>query len=206
MTLRASRLTSGTNITRNITLRPDVPVIVGRSSKHEAKNLAPTNDNALYDCPVISRRHAELELRVNRYKVENHTISIKDTNSMHGTSVNGKQLEKLRPFELRVGDTIRLGDSVNRADSEYPDANHLLRSTANMLTDNYEGVTLTLDCVSTATQKNTAHLKSTTSGYGYQSESGFDDDDDDDDDDDGDMAEDDGEDEAEDPLEIFGHR
>lgn len=187
VTLRASTSssTSGTNPIRNITLRPDVPVIVGRSSKHEAKNLCPTNDNALYDCPVISRRHAEVELRVNRYKVEKHTISIKDTNSMHGTSVNGQKLEKLRPFELRVGDTIRLGDSVNRADSKYPDAT--LRGPANILIDNYEGVTLTLDCVSTATQKNTAHLKSATSGYGYESESGFDDDDDEDDDEDDDI-------------------
>ncbi|GAB7335774.1 hypothetical protein MBLNU13_g08063t1 [Cladosporium sp. NU13] len=160
VTLRSTRPT--TFQTRNIILRPDEPVNVGRSSRSEAKNLSATPDNALFDCPVISRRHAELELKVNKWTEEKHTIFIKDTGSMHGTSINGQKLVPTRPFQLKEGDTIRLGESVNRADN------------------NYDGVTVTLHCISTATKKNTAQTKSTQQGISVpsDSESDFDDDDD----------------------------
>ena len=117
LTLRSTRPT--TFQTRNIILRPGEPVNVGRSSRSEAKNLSATPDNALFDCPVISRRHAELELKVNKWTEEKHAVFIKDTGSMHGTSVNGQKLVPTRHFQLKEGDAIRLGESVNRADSEY---------------------------------------------------------------------------------------
>jgi hypothetical protein len=176
ITLRSTRPTAFQ--TRNITLRPDEPVNVGRSSKSEAKNLSSTANNALFDCPVISRRHAEFELRLNKWKEEKYQIFIKDTGSMHGTSVNGQKLVSSRPFELKEGDTIRLGESVNRADSEWscaPTSYHH----ANTVIDNYDGVTVTLHCISTATKKTTAQVKSSQQGISVpsDSESDFDEDD-----------------------------
>jgi len=178
LTLRSTRPT--TFQTRNIILRPDEPVNVGRSSRSEAKNLSATPDNALFDCPVISRRHAELELKVNKWTEEKHTVFIKDTGSMHGTSVNGQKLVPTRPFQLKEGDTIRLGESVNRADSECLHV-HISSSHTDTIIDNYDGVTVTLHCISTATKKNTAQTKSTQQGISVpsDSESDFDDDDDD---------------------------
>ena len=177
ITLRSTRPT--TFQTRNIILRPDEPVNVGRSSRSEAKNLSATPDNALFDCPVISRRHAELELKVNKWTEEKHTVFIKDTGSMHGTSVNGQKLVPTRPFQLKEGDTIRLGESVNRADSECIQA-RISSSRANAMIDNYDGVTVTLHCISTATKKTTAQVKNTQQGISVpsDSESEFDSDDD----------------------------
>jgi pSer/pThr/pTyr-binding forkhead associated (FHA) protein len=180
ITLRSTRPT--TFQTRNIILRPDEPVNIGRSSRSEAKNLSATPDNALFDCPVISRRHAELELKVNKWTEEKHTVFIRDTGSMHGTSVNGQKLVPTRPFQLKEGDTIRLGESVNRADSECRHARIPFPfSLAYTTTDNYDGVTVTLHCISTATKKTTAQVKNTQQGISVpsDSESEFDDDDED---------------------------
>ncbi|KAM0706028.1 hypothetical protein Q7P35_007388 [Cladosporium inversicolor] len=178
ITLRSTRPT--TFHTRNIILRPDVPVNVGRSSRSEAKNLSATPDNALFDCPVISRRHAELELKVNKWTEEKHVVYIKDTGSMHGTCVNGVKLVPTRPFHLKEGDTIRLGESINRADSEYLHASSSHSSHADTTMDNYDGVVLTLDCISTATKKITPQVKNTQQGISVpsDSESEFDSDDD----------------------------
>ena len=177
ITVRSTRPT--TFQTRNIILRPDEPVNVGRSSRSEAKHLAATPENALFDCPVISRRHAELELKVNKWMEEKYQVFIRDTGSMHGTSVNGQKLVPTRPFQLKKGDTIRLGESVNRADSE---CLYVHRSSfhANTILDNYDGVTVTLYSINTATEKDTAQVKTTQQGISVpsDSESEFDDDDD----------------------------
>jgi pSer/pThr/pTyr-binding forkhead associated (FHA) protein len=176
ITLRSTRPI--TNLSRNIILRPDEPVNVGRSSRSEAKNLSATANNALFDCPVISRRHAELELKVNKWTEERHQVYIKDTGSMHGTSVNGQKLQPSKPFQLQVGDTIRLGESVNRADSKYF-VDQFSCFLTNTTEDNYDGVTLTLAGISTATKKNTAQVKSSIGiSVPSASESDFDDDDD----------------------------
>lgn len=116
LVLRQVRPAGGMN--RRITLLPDTPVSVGRSSRSEAKNLSANGDNALFDCPVISRKHAEIELKINRWASETERITITDTKSMHGTSVNGDKLQCHKPFQLQPGDTIRLGDHISRADSE----------------------------------------------------------------------------------------
>lgn len=178
VTLRSTRPSS--TQTRNIILRPEVPVNVGRSSRSEAKNLSATAYNALFDCPVISRRHAELELKVNNWTEEKHQVYIKDTGSMHGTSVNGQKLQSLKPFQLQVGDIVRLGESVNRADSECLEV-EALSFFPNPAADNYDGVTVTLDCISTATKKNTAQVKSSQQGISVPSESESEIDDEDDD-------------------------
>ena len=179
ITLRSTRPT--TFQTRNIILRPDEPVNIGRSSRSEAKNLSATPDNALFDCPVISRRHAELELKVNKWTEEKHTVFIKDTGSMHGTSVNGQKLVPTRPFQLKEGDTIRLGESVNRADSECRHARIPSPfSLAYTTTDNYDGVTVTVESISATIKTPTAQVKSSQQGISVpsDSESDFDDEDD----------------------------
>jgi hypothetical protein len=162
VTLRSIRPSA--HQTRNIILRPDQPVNIGRSSRSQAKNLSAKTDNALFDCPVISRRHAELELNVNKWTQEKHLVYIKDTGSMHGTSVNGQKLQPTRPFQLQEGDIIRLGDSVNRADSEHSDIQPSFTFT-NPFLDNYDGVTVTLECVSTANKKSYAQVKNSNQGY-----------------------------------------
>lgn len=178
VTLRSTRPT--TLATRKLFLRPDEPVNVGRSSRSEAKNLSATAENALFDCPVVSRQHAELELRVNKWTEEKHHVYIKDTSSMHGTSVNGQKLQPLKPFQLQKGDIIRLGESVNRADSECCYLGPFSSSTKTSA-DNYDGVTLSLDSISTATKKDTTQVKSSQPGISVpsDSESDFDDDDND---------------------------
>lgn len=99
---------------------------------------------------------------------------------MHGTSVNGQKLQPLKPFQLQKGDIIRLGESVNRADSE---CSHLqpFSSSTKTSADNYDGVTVSLDNISTATKKDTTQVKSSQPGISVpsDSESDFDDEDND---------------------------
>ena len=48
---------------RFITLTKEKPhVNVGRSSKNPVKGLEPSRHNAIFDCPIMSRDHARLEL------------------------------------------------------------------------------------------------------------------------------------------------
>ncbi|WPH01440.1 Hypothetical protein R9X50_00428600 [Acrodontium crateriforme] len=94
--------------TRHINLSQQNPTVtIGRASKTQAKNLAPNPDNALFNCPVISRNHAELRLTDN-------AIYVVDTKSLHGTAVNDVRLAPHVPFTLYSGDVIKLGDEVVR--------------------------------------------------------------------------------------------
>lgn len=177
ITLRATRPMS--KQTRNILLHPDEPVNVGRSSRSEVKNLSATTENGLFDCPVISRRHAELELKLNKWTEDGFQVSITDTGSMHGTLVNGQKLVPERPFQLREGDSIRLGESVNRAESE---SSYMRMSSplTNTFKDNYDGVTVTVETIRAAIKTPAAQVKSSQHGISVpsDSESDFDDEDD----------------------------
>jgi len=166
--------------TRHIVLHPDEPVIIGRSSRSEVKNLSSSTNNALFDCPVVSRRHAEFTLNMNKWDAkEMHKIYITDTESMHGTSVNNQKLQPLKRFHLRVGDVIRLGDSVNHGQSEHPLTEvRRVASHADNISDSYDGVMVTLDCISVAGQKESAKVKSAQRGISCPSGSDFDSDDD----------------------------
>jgi len=145
---------------RHIVLHPDEPIIIGRSSRSEFKNLSTSNDNALFDCPVISRSHAKFELTVNKWDVKDmHKIYITDTRSMHGTSVNGQKLQPHKPFHLHEGDVIRLGDSVAQGQN------------------NYEGVILSLDRINVPSRKESTQFKKGQRGISYQSGSDSDSDD-----------------------------
>lgn len=176
LVLRQVRPTGGMN--RRITLLPDTPVSVGRSSRSEAKNLSATGDNALFDCPVISRKHAEIELKINRWASETERITITDTKSMHGTSVNGDKLQCHKPFQLQPGDTIRLGDHISRADSEYT-GHPPATACPDTHIGTYDGVTLVVDYIVTASEPQSTTAAKNTHKPGISvpsdSESEFDD-------------------------------
>lgn len=172
----------GSRTSRRIPLSPDAPVNVGRSSRSEVKNLSAADDNALFDCPVISRKHAELELKLNHWTEQKQQITLKDTRSMHGTSVNGTKLMPGKPFQLRVGDTIRLGDNVHRADSASSVPSALASShRAHGSTGSYDGIILVLDAITSAAPQPSTQVKSSQPGISCPSgsESEFEEDDND---------------------------
>jgi len=97
---------------RHLIMNSGERVTIGRASKSEAKNLQAQSDNALFDCPVVSRQHAEL--KVHPFRTYEQQVTITDRESMHGTSVNGKRLTPYMPFSLKTGDHIKFGDKVTR--------------------------------------------------------------------------------------------
>ncbi|KAK1052079.1 hypothetical protein LTR74_016624 [Friedmanniomyces endolithicus] len=97
---------------RLLNLTHSEPITIGRASKSDIKNLQGAKHNALFDCPIISRQHAEVQLHP--YKARHEQVTITDKNSMHGTSVNMHRLKANEPWVLRTGDSIKLGDKVTR--------------------------------------------------------------------------------------------
>lgn len=127
------------------------PVIIGRASRTRGKQLEAQSDNALFDCPVISRLHAELRASSRPPYVQQVTIS--DSSSLHGTKVNGLPLQPNSRFVLKPGDVINLGDRVTRGDGTHsllllPSYNILSRS-ANIPLDAHEGISLTFERLNT---------------------------------------------------------
>jgi hypothetical protein len=170
ITLTTARRTQ--DVTRHIVLHPDEPVIIGRSSRSELKNLSSSSDNALFDCPVVSRTHAEFALSFNKWDVKDmYKVYITDKGSMHGTSVNGQKLQANRRFLLNVGDVIRLGENVAQGQSEHPLASRA-GSHANDIPDNYDGVMISLDCIGVAAHKKkslqtSCGVRGPVRGFGY---------------------------------------
>jgi hypothetical protein len=99
---------------RNITLYENEAYTVGRASRSREKNLSTSPTNALFDCPVVSRYHAELIFRRDLMLPHVHDVVIKDIGSMHGTKVNNVQLLDGAEMSLRDGDRIQLGEKVTR--------------------------------------------------------------------------------------------
>ncbi|QIX00006.1 hypothetical protein AMS68_005523 [Peltaster fructicola] len=87
----------------------DAPIKVGRASKTETRGALALSTNALFECPVISREHAEFA-----FDHKQEQVTITDRGSMHGTFVNGRQLDKGLPFTLQDHDIIQLGTLVHR--------------------------------------------------------------------------------------------
>ena len=85
-------------------------ISVGRASRVEVKNLQAGAENALFDCPVVSRMHAEIT--ANPWALPVDRIQIIDKDSMHGTSVNGQPLKPFIPFSLKSGDLVKFGVKV----------------------------------------------------------------------------------------------
>ncbi|KAH9828374.1 Forkhead associated domain [Teratosphaeria destructans] len=94
---------------RHLTIEPGQTLIISRASKSK-DSMSPKITNLLYDCPVMSRAHAEL--KHNRFAPLHEQITITDRDSKHGTSVNDKRLEPHKPFALRSGDIVKLGGKV----------------------------------------------------------------------------------------------
>ncbi|KAK5019178.1 hypothetical protein BJ546DRAFT_1062741 [Cryomyces antarcticus] len=100
---------------RDFILTPAAPVTIGRSSKSELKRLMPAEDNAIFDCPVMSRQHAVLRT----YAGKPHLVSIKDLGSMHGTFVNEQKIAKNVDVYLYDGDSLKFGINVVRGEGTY---------------------------------------------------------------------------------------
>ncbi|KAJ5103688.1 hypothetical protein N7532_004217 [Penicillium argentinense] len=106
-------------ITRSFTLSEQNPsVIIGRSSKREARNRSPSHENFWFDSRVMSRDHAEL-IFCNKFK----TVYLRDMISTHGTYINNQLLTPDERETLLDGDTVRFGVDVDRGDEEFPALN-----------------------------------------------------------------------------------
>jgi len=100
---------------RVINLNPHKSSIkIGRASKSVLKGLLGAADNAWFDSPVMSRNHAEIAF--NKFT---HAITIQDTNSMHGTFVNGQKLHNGSEV-VGNGDTVVFGNEVRRGFESFP--------------------------------------------------------------------------------------
>lgn len=86
-------------------LQLDQPVKVGRS----VARARPINNNAIFDCKVLSRNHALLWY-------ENGKFFLQDTKSSNGTFVNNQRLskgsEESPPREVCSGDILQFGVDV----------------------------------------------------------------------------------------------
>lgn len=126
------------DIKRTIKLS-DSAVPIGRASKTEARGATASADNALFECPVISRDHAEFRHVMEGKKIDRVTIT--DLGSMHGTYVNNQKLTRYDPFTLHDGDLIRFGTVVARGQGkcfEKEKADQLTIDTG----DTYQGVSV----------------------------------------------------------------
>jgi pSer/pThr/pTyr-binding forkhead associated (FHA) protein len=78
---------------RNRSVKVQKRIVIGRSSEC---------DIPLPSDPLVSRRHAVIELEAGTY-------SIKDLGSTNSTYVNNSPIRKNKPVTLYVGDVIRIG-------------------------------------------------------------------------------------------------
>ncbi|SZF05835.1 unnamed protein product [Blumeria hordei] len=95
---------------RVITLCPKNPsIVVGRASRSPNKALYCATDNAWLDSPVISRDHAIITLDSKR-----QSLTLQDTDSLHGTRLNDFQMTSFIPANLYNGDNVTFGAEVKR--------------------------------------------------------------------------------------------
>ena len=92
------------------------PIHIGRSSKSPSKSLMAHRNNAWIDSAVMSREHALLELAQDG----SARVTIQDIGSMHGTYVNGRQLDRNAVRVLDNDDIIAFGASVKRGTETFP--------------------------------------------------------------------------------------
>jgi pSer/pThr/pTyr-binding forkhead associated (FHA) protein len=104
----------GALASRNLKLnRQRDVIIIGRSSKRRT-SLGASTSNACYDCPVMSRSHAELKLDTDKKR-----ILLRDIGSLHGTLLNKSRLRNEEPQVLKDGDIITFGMQVERGSERY---------------------------------------------------------------------------------------
>ncbi|VEU24100.1 DEKNAAC105428 [Brettanomyces naardenensis] len=83
---------------------PELPesLKIGRQNMPKATNKI---TDGFFDSRVLSRNHAELFIRENR-------LYIKDLKSSNGTFINDEKLEPFKDYELKVGDKLDLGTTL----------------------------------------------------------------------------------------------
>ncbi|PSK42346.1 Vacuolar protein sorting-associated protein 64 [Elsinoe australis] len=86
---------------------------ISRSSLNPAKQLLPERNNAVFDCKVMSRFHAFLEVPAGLPG----PLMITDT-SKYGTFINGKRISAGISTLVNPGDCIRFGDTVSTSSAE----------------------------------------------------------------------------------------
>ncbi|RFU27812.1 hypothetical protein B7463_g8526, partial [Scytalidium lignicola] len=101
---------------RTLRFRPScVSYKIGRASKSLNKGIVAAKDNAWFDSPVMSRNHAEIYI-----SPDIDSIMLKDIGSLHGTFLNGTQVDRLIPTPLNPGDTVVFGAPVARNGETFP--------------------------------------------------------------------------------------
>lgn len=96
--------------TRELIFTPEKRTFqIGRASSNPNKGLMATRDNAFFLSPVMSRYHAEVQMQEKKKQ-----IRIRDTDSMHGTYVNGKAIWGQEWQPLNTGDALTFGAQVTR--------------------------------------------------------------------------------------------
>ncbi|KAJ3572670.1 hypothetical protein NPX13_g4972 [Xylaria arbuscula] len=114
---------------RRLILTPHCPVLcIGRTSSDIHKGLFSASDNALFDCLVMSRKHAEISVRFDEKPV---SVYLKDTSSFHGTFLrNGLQEVRLiqnQEIKLNNNDIITFGINVVRPLGTFPPCSVLFK-------------------------------------------------------------------------------
>ncbi|CAG9800018.1 unnamed protein product [Chironomus riparius] len=90
---------------RTLLLEPNKPVKIGRA----IARTKVSDNNAIFDCKVLSRNHAELWY-------DDGKFFLKDTGSSNGTFINNQRLSQTcsqsEPFEVSSGDIVQFGVDV----------------------------------------------------------------------------------------------
>lgn len=82
---------------------------IGRSSSRYNANLAASSTNAWFDNAVMSRKHAEFI-----WDAATQLVSVRDTGSLHGTTLNGFKLPEFVKKRIQVGDVLKFGAPVEK--------------------------------------------------------------------------------------------
>lgn len=110
---------------RTLLLEPKKPVKIGRA----IARTKVSDNNAIFDCKVLSRNHAELWYEDGKFflkvKIKKKTLKLnfcnaisifKDTGSSNGTFINNQRLSQTcsqsEPFEVSSGDIVQFGVDV----------------------------------------------------------------------------------------------
>ncbi|OJD24470.1 hypothetical protein ACJ73_04172 [Blastomyces percursus] len=89
-------------------------IIIGRSSRVPTKDLNPARNNAFFDSRVMSRSHAVITACLQKKQV-----SVSDTESMHGTWLNGNKLINNEKTPLGNLDVLTFGTKVTRGSETF---------------------------------------------------------------------------------------
>ncbi|KAJ5888538.1 hypothetical protein N7495_008579 [Penicillium taxi] len=92
-------------------------VAIGRASKRGGKDRMPAAHNAWFDCRVMSRDHAMVGIRQAGFK--SPVPVLYDTDSTHGTWLNGRKLAPGEIVELSNDDVVKFGVDIQRGEDQF---------------------------------------------------------------------------------------